>query len=116
MRARAFANILVNTYVDHLPLIRREMRYARRGIHLPRATLCEWKPAAAVLLGVLMPPLRAHQLQAPRMHVDDTRHYLCLRRAADHPHCAIMGLSGCRRTRGEWRLARSPSGGRVRVR
>ncbi|WP_321795289.1 IS66 family transposase [Caballeronia sp. J97] len=66
------ANILVNTYVDHLPLNRQEMRSARRGIHLPRATLCEWKLAAADLVGVLMPSLRSHQLQAPGMHVDDT--------------------------------------------
>ena len=70
--ASLLANILVNTYVDHLPLNRQEMRYARRGVHLPRATLCEWKLAAAELLEVLLPPLRAHQLQAPRMHVDDT--------------------------------------------
>ena len=70
--ASLLANILVSTYVDHLPLNRQEMRYARRGIHLPRATLCEWKLAAAELLAALLPPLRAHQLQAPRMHVDDT--------------------------------------------
>jgi transposase len=70
--ASLLANILVNTYVDHLPLNRQEMRYARRHVHLPRATLCEWKLAAAELLEVLLPPLRAHQLQAPRMHVDDT--------------------------------------------
>ncbi|WP_144444427.1 IS66 family transposase, partial [Caballeronia arationis] len=70
--ASLLANILVNTYVDHLPLNRQEMRYARRGVYLPRATLCEWKLAAAELLEVLLPPLRVHQLQAPRMHVDDT--------------------------------------------
>ncbi|WP_407945929.1 IS66 family transposase [Paraburkholderia domus] len=34
--ASLLANILVNTYVDHLPLNRQEMRYARRGAHLPR--------------------------------------------------------------------------------
>lgn len=70
--AGLLANILVNTYVDHLPLNRQEMRYARHGVYLPRSTLCEWKLAAAQLLEVLLPPLRAHQLQAPRMHVDDT--------------------------------------------
>ncbi|TCK33758.1 transposase [Paraburkholderia sp. BL8N3] len=43
--ASLLANILVNTYVDHLPLNRQEMRYARRGVYLPRATLCEWKLA-----------------------------------------------------------------------
>jgi transposase len=36
--ASLLANVLVNTYVDHLPLNRQEMRYARRGVHLPRAT------------------------------------------------------------------------------
>src|ERR1700754_3163873 len=51
-------------------LNRQEMRYARRGVHLPRATLCEWKLAPAGLLEVLLQPLRAHQLLAPRMHVD----------------------------------------------
>ncbi|WP_051103774.1 IS66 family transposase [Paraburkholderia sp. WSM4179] len=70
--ASLLANILVNTYVDHLPLNWQEMRYAGRGVHLPRATLCEWKVAAAELLEVLLPPRRSHQLRAPRMHVDDT--------------------------------------------
>nr|WP_116117438.1 transposase [Paraburkholderia sp. BL6669N2] len=45
--ASLLANVLVNTYVDHLPLNRQEMRYARRGVYLPRATLCEWKVALA---------------------------------------------------------------------
>lgn len=70
--ASLLANVLVNTYVDHLPLNRQEMRYVRRGVYLPRATLCEWKLASAELLSVLLPGLRAHQLKAPRMHVDDT--------------------------------------------
>jgi transposase len=70
--ASLLANVMVNTYVDHLPLNRQEMRYARRGVHLPRATLCEWKLASAELLSVMLPSLRAHQLKAPRMHVDDT--------------------------------------------
>ncbi|WP_250479816.1 MULTISPECIES: IS66 family transposase [unclassified Caballeronia] len=63
---------MVNTYVYHLPLNRQEMRYAHDGIYLPRATLCEWKLAEAELLAALMPALRAHQLQPPRMRVDDT--------------------------------------------
>ncbi len=29
------------------------------------------------LLAALLPPLRAHQLQAPRMHVDDTTLLTC---------------------------------------
>lgn len=34
------------------------------GIHLRRPTLCERKVAATALLGMLMPPLREHLLQA----------------------------------------------------
>jgi transposase len=81
------ANVLVNSYVDHLPLNRQEMRYARRGVYLPRATLYEWKLASAELLSVLLPGLRAHQLQAPRMLVDDMTLPLAPRRPdrCQHP-------------------------------
>ncbi|MFJ1257024.1 transposase [Cupriavidus sp. CuC1] len=53
--AGLLANIQVNTFVDHLPIHRQEMGYARLGIHLPRATLCEWKLGAAELLETLLP-------------------------------------------------------------
>lgn len=70
--AGLLANILVSTYVDHLPLNRQESIYRRHGVELSRSTLCDWKLAAAELLEVLLAPLRRHQLKAPRMHVDDT--------------------------------------------
>ncbi|CAJ4319737.1 hypothetical transposase [Burkholderia pseudomallei] len=70
--AGLLANILVSTYVDHLPLNRQESIYRRHGVTLSRSTLCDWKLAAAELLEVLLAPLRRHQLKAPRMHVDDT--------------------------------------------
>ncbi|MDW3682413.1 transposase [Cupriavidus sp. CV2] len=37
--AGPLASIQVNTFVDHLPIHRQEMGYARLGIKLPRATL-----------------------------------------------------------------------------
>jgi transposase len=102
--ASLLANVLVNTYVDHLPLNRQEMRYARRGVYLPRATLCEWKLASAELLSVLLPGLRAHQLQAPRMHVDDTTLPLLER---GHPSTRTARLwgylgAGHRKENGVW--------------
>jgi hypothetical protein len=88
------ATVLVNTYVDHLPLNHQEMRYARRGVHLPRATLCEWKLASAELLSVLLPGLRAHQLKAPRMHVDDTTLPLLERGHASARTARLWGYLG----------------------
>lgn len=70
--AGLLANILLSTYVDHLPLNRQESIYRRHGVQLSRSTLCDWKLAAAELLEVLLAPLRRHQLKVPRMHVDDT--------------------------------------------
>lgn len=70
--AGLLAQISVSTFVDHLPLNRQEAVFLRHGIALPRATLCEWKLATAELLEVLLPPLKKHILNAPRLHSDDT--------------------------------------------
>ena len=70
--AGLLAQVLVSTFADHLPLNRQEAIFKRHGVHLPRATLCEWKLAAAELLAVLRPALKAHILAAPRVHSDDT--------------------------------------------
>ncbi len=66
------AQILVSTFVDHLPLHRQERIFNRHGVDLPRSTLCEWKLGSGELLAVLLPPLIEHNLGAPRLHSDDT--------------------------------------------
>jgi len=39
------AQIVVDKYLDHLPLYRSESRYARLGVTLPRSTMCDgWRP------------------------------------------------------------------------
>lgn len=45
------AQVVVDKYVDHLPLHRQEKRWAREGIYLPRKTLCGW-------LGQMYPSVR----------------------------------------------------------
>jgi transposase len=89
--ASLLANVLVNTYVDHLPLNRQEMRYARRGVYLPRATLCEWKLASAELLPVLLPGLRPPVEGAANAR---GRHDTAFARARPpvNAYSAIMGL------------------------
>ena len=66
------AHVLVSKYQDHLPLNRQERLFARHGIELARSTLCGWVLGSAELLNVLMMPLTAHVLTAPKIHVDDT--------------------------------------------
>jgi transposase len=66
------AQIGVNTFVDHLPLHRQEVIWKRKGFPVSRSTLCDWKLGTGELLSVLMPPLKAHILRAPRVHSDDT--------------------------------------------
>jgi transposase len=70
--AGLLAQVLVSTFVDHLPLHRQEVIFARQGVELPRSTLCEWKLGCGELLAVLRPALIAHTLGAPRLHSDDT--------------------------------------------
>jgi transposase len=70
--AGLLAQIGVSTFIDHMPLNRQEAVFQRHGITLPRATLCEWKLGMAELLEVLLPPLKKHILNAPRLHSDDT--------------------------------------------
>lgn len=70
--ASLLAQILVSTFVDHLPLNRQERIYARHGVVMPRSTLCEYKLGAGELLAALRPALSAHVLAAPRVHADDT--------------------------------------------
>lgn len=70
--AGLLAQIGVNTFVDHLPLHRQEAIWKRKGFPVSRSTLCDWKLGTGELLGVLMPPLKAHILRAPRVHSDDT--------------------------------------------
>ncbi|MGT2460343.1 IS66 family transposase (plasmid) [Cupriavidus basilensis] len=92
--AGLLANIQVNTFVDHLPIHRQEMGYARLGIHLPRATLCEWKLGSAELLETLLPSLRTHILQAPRLHLDDTTLPLLERGRATTKQAHLWGYLG----------------------
>lgn len=70
--ANLLAHVLVSKYQDHLPLNRQERIFARHGVERARSTLCDWVLGSAELLQVLIKPLTAHVLAAPKIHVDDT--------------------------------------------
>jgi transposase len=102
--AGLLAQICVSTFVDHVPLNRQEAIYRRLRIILPRATLCAWKLGTAELLQVLMPPLKAHLLSAPRVHSDDTTMPLRLPGRASTKAARLWGYLGAgqRQENGLW--------------
>jgi transposase len=66
------AQIIVDKYLDHIPLHRSEQRFERLGAPLPRSTMCDWMASCAVLLTPLWQVLKQWVLQSKVLHTDDT--------------------------------------------
>jgi transposase len=70
--ASLLAHVMVSKYADHCPLARQERIFARRGVRVPRQTLCDWTLGSAELLMPLMPVLRRYILGSAVIFTDDT--------------------------------------------
>jgi transposase len=66
------AQIVVDKYLDHIPLYRSEARFERLGFPLPRSTMSDWMAALAERLTPLCLLLIQHVLQSKVLHTDDT--------------------------------------------
>ena len=66
------AHVLVSKYGDGLPLYRQCQILARGGIHLDRATLCDWVRQACWWLRPLHEMVLAHVVGHTRVFADDT--------------------------------------------
>lgn len=66
------AHVLVSKYGDGLPLYRQCQILARGGIHLDRATLCDWARQACWWLRPLHELVLAHVVGHARVFADDT--------------------------------------------
>ena len=66
------AQIVVQKYVDHLPLYRQEAIYARHGISLPRSTLAEWVGRIGLALEPLVQALKERLRRSSVLHADET--------------------------------------------
>lgn len=66
------AHVLVSKYGDGLPLYRQCQILARGGIHLDRATLCDWVRQACWWLRPLHELVLAHVVGHARVFADDT--------------------------------------------
>jgi transposase len=66
------AQIVIDKYVDHLPLYRQMQRFERAGVRLPYSTLTEWVSATCELITPLFNALKAEVLQSGYLHADET--------------------------------------------
>ncbi len=70
--AGLLANIVIEKYVDHLPLHRQLQRFSRAGISIPPATISGWVHATCNLLQPLYDTLKGELLQAAYLQADET--------------------------------------------
>lgn len=66
------AHVVVDKYVDHLPLYRQHQRFKREGIDLPKSTLGEWIAHTAWHLVPLYEALVQEALSSGYLQADET--------------------------------------------
>lgn len=66
------ANIVIEKYVDHLPLYRQVERFKREGINIAYSTIADWVSATCALITPLYEALKNLVLQSNYLHVDES--------------------------------------------
>ena len=66
------AQIIIDKYIDHLPLHRQMQRFERAGVKLAYSTLTDWVSGTCSLIAPLFEALKAEVLQSNYLHVDET--------------------------------------------
>jgi transposase len=64
--------IVIDKYVDHLPLYRQMQRFERAGVKLAYSTLTDWVSSTCHLITPLFEALKAEVLQSGYLHADET--------------------------------------------
>lgn len=64
--------IIIDKYIDHLPLHRQMQRFDRAGVKLPYSTLTDWVSETCGLITPLFNALKAEVLQSCYLHADET--------------------------------------------
>jgi transposase len=66
------AQIVIDKYVDHMPLYRQMQRFERGGFKMPYSTLTDWVSATCKLILPLYEALKAEVLKSNYLHADET--------------------------------------------
>lgn len=70
--AGLLAQIVIDKYVDHLPLHRQQQRFNREGLNIPYSTITDWVSSTCTLITPLYEALKKLVLQSPYLHADET--------------------------------------------
>ncbi len=66
------AHVMTAKFVDALPFYRQEKQFARMGIQIPRATMCNWAMKVSYACGIIIDMLKAELLKNHVIHIDET--------------------------------------------
>jgi transposase len=66
------AQIIIDKYVDHLPLYRQEQRFKREGVDIPYSTISDWIKNGCALLDPLGEALKKIVISSHYLHADET--------------------------------------------
>lgn len=66
------AQIIIDKYVDHLPLYRQMERFKREGINIPSSTIGDWIKNGCTLIDPLCEALKKLILKSDYLHADET--------------------------------------------
>jgi transposase len=70
--AGLLTQIVIDKYVDHLPLYRQMERFKRAGIQIPYSTFTDWVSGTCKLIDPLYEALKKLVLQSDYLHVDES--------------------------------------------
>lgn len=70
--AGLLAQIVIDKYVDHLPLYRQQERFKREGIIIPYSTIADWVTGTCKLIAPLYEALKTLILQSNYLHADES--------------------------------------------
>ena len=66
------AQVVIDKYVDHLPLYRQMQRFERAGVKIAYSTLSNWVSATCTLIEPLYQALKSEVLKSGYLHADET--------------------------------------------
>jgi transposase len=66
------AQIIIDKYVDHLPLYRQEQRFKREGVNIAYSTISDWIKNGCALLDPLGEALKKIVISSDYLHADET--------------------------------------------
>lgn len=70
--AGLLAQIVIDKYVDHLPLYRQMERFKREGVQIPYSTITDWVGGTCGLITPLYDALKKLVLQSDYLHADES--------------------------------------------